>query len=77
MAGQASLADESAGTEHPDDSFLALFRHHAEFDLTLLDVKDRVAFGALPEDVALGSVCRDGSARADRCQECFGVEDFG
>jgi hypothetical protein len=77
MAGQASFADEGAGAEHPDDPFLTLFRDHAEFDVTLLDVEDRVAFGALPEDVALRSIGRDGSAGAHHRQERFGVEHFG
>src|SRR6185436_2846009 len=49
-------------------------RHDAELDVALLDVIDRVALGALPEDVALGPVGRDGLAGADRCQEQLGVE---
>ena len=77
MAGQASFADEGAGPEHADDPFLALLGDHAEFDVALLDVEDRVAFGALPEDVALGLVGRDGPAGADRGQERFGVEGLG
>ena len=44
--------------------------------MALLDIEDRVAFGALAEDVALGFVGRDGPARADRCQKYFGVEGF-
>lgn len=76
MACQASFADESAGIEHPDDPFLPLIGHHAEFNLAFLDVKDRVAIGALPEDKALGFVPSDGSARSDRGQKFLGVERF-
>jgi hypothetical protein len=76
MACKASLADERIGTEHPDDPFLPLIGHHAEFNLAFLDVKDRVAIGALPEDKALGFVRRDGSARSDRGQKFLCVERF-
>ena len=76
MACQTSLADESARAKQPDDPFLSLFRQHDEFDVALLDIEDGVAFGALPEDVALGFVDRDGSASADRRQKGFGVEDL-
>ena len=68
---------KAPGAENPDNPFLPLIRHHAEFDVAFLDVEDRVAFGALPEDVGLGLVGRDRSARADRGQERFGVEGFG
>ena len=67
---------KAAGTEQADHAFLALARHDAEFDVALLDVVDRIAFGALPEDVALGRVGRDRPAGADRGQERFGVEGF-
>ena len=74
MTGQTSFADESTRAKQPDDPFLSLFRHHDEFDMALLDIENRVAFDALPEDVLLGFVDRDGSASADRRQKCFGVE---
>jgi hypothetical protein len=77
MTCQTSFADESTRAKHPDDPFLSLFRQHDEFDMALLDIEDRVAFGALPEDVGLGFEDRDGSASADRRQKCFGVEDLG
>ena len=77
MASQAAFADESAGTENPDNPFLPLIRNHAEFNVTFLDVEDRVAFGTLPEEEAFGFVGRNGPARADRRQERFGVEGFG
>ena len=53
MTGQASFANKGAGPEHADDPFLPLLGDHAEFDLAILYVEDRVALGALLEDVAL------------------------
>jgi hypothetical protein len=74
LATQAAFADEAARPEQADDAFLALTRHDAEFDVALLDVVDRVALGALAEDVALGFDGRDGSACANRRLESFGVK---
>ena len=74
MPCQTSFADERAGSEHPDNPLLALLGHHDEFDMALLNVEDRVAFGALLEYEFLGFVGRYGAARANCRQERFRVE---
>jgi hypothetical protein len=56
MTCQTSLTDEGTRAEQPNCSFLSLFRQHDEFDMALLDIEDRVAFGALPEDAGFGFV---------------------
>jgi hypothetical protein len=45
--------------------------------MALLDIENCVAFGALAENISLGFVGRDGSARANRREKGFGVELFG
>src|SRR5215213_236090 len=74
LAAQAGFAHEAARPQQADHALLALARHHAELDVALLDVVDRVALGALPEDVGLGPVGRDRPAGADGGQELLGVE---
>jgi hypothetical protein len=74
MAGQRSFAEEGAAPEHADDPFLALLGDHAQLDLALLYVEDRVARGALLEDVALCLVGHDGAACTHGGEEGFRVE---
>src|SRR5579864_8057714 len=74
MAIEASLAEELARFQNPDDRFLSLLGHDSELDTTFLNVKNRIRRVSLHEDVLTSLKFQDCFAFPYHGEKGFGIE---
>src|SRR3954453_21278816 len=74
LPGEASLAEEVPRTENGHHGFLTVTGERGDFDLSFLNVEERIGSIALREDDFPLLRFRDASALADAGEKCLWIE---